>query len=271
MSSFWLWVALLCYSLGLAHALVTVVRQQRTWVRPTMASIGFGITFHFVSLVEWTLEAGHFPITNIASATSLFAFLLTGAFLWAYRRYHIQSLSVFVFPLVFVMTLAAASAETPLEITSEALKAGWVPVHVFLTLAGYAALLISFLAGMMYLMQERELKSKQPHALYYRLPPLDTADQLGLRSLAIGFPLVTAGLIIGTVGAAGTWGTGWITDLKILFSFAFWLIYLLLVFVRVSAGWRGRKAAWLTIATLAMALATWGANYMSANHAFLGH
>ena len=271
MSSLWLWVALVFYSLGLAHALVTVVRQRPTWFRAAMASIGFGFTFHFVALVELGLEAGRFPITNIAAATSLFAFLITGGFLWAYRRYHMKSLSVFVFPVVFVLTLAAAEADAPLEITAPVLAAGWVPVHVFLTLAGYAALLLSFLAGLMYLMQERELKSKVPRAFYYRLPPLESTDQLGLRALAIGFPLVTAGMIIGTVGAAGTWGQGWLQDPKIAISFLFWLIYLVLVFSRVSAGWRGRKAALFTIFTLAMALATWGANYMSKNHSFLGH
>lgn len=271
MSSLWLWVALVFYSLGLAHALVTVVRQRPAWFRLAMAAIGTGFTFHFVSLAERWVTAGRFPITNIAAATSLFAFLITGAFLLAYRRYHMQSLSVFVFPVVFVMTLAAAEAGAPLAITSSVLQAGWVPVHVSLTLAGYAALLISFLAGMMYLIQERELKSKKPRAFYYRLPPLDTTDQLGLRALAIGFPLVTAGLIVGTMGAAGTGDPNWVRDPKVVVSFLFWLIYLLLLFSRVSAGWRGRKAAWFTIFTLAMALATWGTNYISTTHAFLGH
>lgn len=271
MSSFWLWVALVCYSSGLAHALATVVRQKRTWFRPALASIGFGFTFHVVSLVELWVEAGRFPITNIAAATSLFALLMTGGFLWAYRRYHMQSLSVFVFPVVFVMTLMAAEADAPLEISTPALQAAWVPVHVILTLSGYTALLLSFLAGLMYIIQERELKGKNPHAFYYRLPPLDTVDQLGLRALAIGFPLVTAGIIIGAIGAAGTWGPGWMQDPKVILSFLFWLIYLLLVFSRVSAGWRGRRAALFTIFTLMMALATWGANYLSTHHAFLGH
>jgi len=275
MSSLWLWVALVFYSLGLLHALVTVVRQRPAGFRLVMAAISIGFTFHFVSLVERWVDMGQFPITHIAGATSLFAFLITGGFLWAYRLYHMQSLSLFVFPVVFVMTLAAAEAEQPLAITSPALAASWIPLHVSLTLAGYAALLLSFLAGLMYLLQERELKNKKPNAFYYRLPPLETTDQLGLRALTIGFPLVTAGLIVGTLGAAGTWGaagnTDWLRDPKITASFFFWLLYLVLIVTRLSAGWRGRKAALLTTLTLAMALLTWGTNYMNTQHAFLGH
>lgn len=270
MSSFWLWVALGFYSLGLAHALATVIGQRRTWFRVTMAAIGLGFTFHFVSLAELWLQAGRFPITNVAAATSLFAFLTTGAFLWAYRRYHMRSLSVFVFPVVFVLTLAAAEAGAPMELTSPVLAAGWVPVHVSLTLAGYAALVLSFLAGVMYLIQERELKRKSPRGFYYRLPPLELTDQLALRALAIGFPLVTLGLIVGAVGAAGTGEAGWMRDPKVVMSFLFWVLYLLLVVSRVSAGWRGRRAAWFTLVTVAMAVATWGANYYSTQHSFWG-
>ena len=270
MSSFWLWVSLAFYSLGLAHALATIIQLRRTWIRPTMAAIGFGFTFHFVSLIELWMEAGRFPITNIAAATSLFAFLMTGAFLWAYRRYHMESLSVFVFPVVFVLTLAAAEAGAPMELASPLLAAGWVPVHVSLTLAGYAALVLSFLAGVMYLLQERQLKSKTPKGFYYRLPPLEFSDQLASRSLVIGFPLVTAGLIVGAVGAAGSGEASWIRDPKIILTFLFWMMYLLLVVSRVNWGWRGRRAAWVTLLTVALAIATWGANYYSEFHSFWG-
>ena len=271
MSSLWLWVALGFYSLGLVHALLTVARRRQAWFRSALLAFGLGFIFHFVSLVEHGLARGRFPVTNIAEATSLFAFLITLGFLVVYWAYEMTSLSVFAFPIVFMMTLASALSQRPAMPVSPLLEANWVPVHVSFALVGYAALILAFLAGLMYLIQERELKRHQPHAFYYRLPPLDTIDRLGLRALSIGFPFITLGILIGAVGASGAWGPDWIRDPKVALSFVLWFIYLLLVLSRVSAGWRGRKAAVLAILGMVMAAASWSANYLSAHHAFLGH
>ncbi|MBI4467056.1 MAG: cytochrome c biogenesis protein CcsA [Acidobacteria bacterium] len=271
MSRLWLWVALGFYSLGLVHALLTVVRRRPAWFRLALVAIGLGFLFHFVSLVEQGLAVGHFPVTNIAEATSLFAFLITLGFLVAYWRYEMTSLSVFAFPIVFVMTLAAVLSQPAALPVAPLLEQSWVPLHVSFALVGYAALILAFLAGVMYLIQERELKRHQPHAFYYRLPPLETIDGLGSRALAVGFPFITLGISIGAVGAASSWGSDWIRDPKVALSFVLWLIYLLLILSRVGAGWRGRRAAVFTIVGMVMALASWGANYLSAHHAFLGH
>ncbi|MCH6552532.1 MAG: cytochrome c biogenesis protein CcsA [Acidobacteria bacterium] len=271
MSSLWLWAAALFYSLGLAFALLTVVQQRRTWFRLAMSGIGLGFLFHFVSLVERGITAGHFPVTNISEATSLFAFLITAGFLLAHRRYHMTSFTVFALPVVFVMTLAAAASQHPSPTVAPILKSGWVPLHVSATLIGYAALLLACLAGVMYLIQERELKRKNPHAFYYRLPPLETIDRLGSQTLAIGFPFITVGMSVGLLGAMASWEAGWVQDPKVAISALLWVIYLLLILSRVRAGWRGHKAALSAILGLAMALVSWGANYLSTYHAFLGH
>lgn len=271
MSLLWLWVALGFYSLGLVHSLLTVVRRQQSWFRGALVAIGLGLLFHFVSLVEYGLGTGHFPATNIAEATSVFAFLITLGFLLIYWRYRVTSLSVFAFPIVFIMTLASALSQRPPLAVPPTLKENWVPIHVSFSLLGYAALILACLAGVMYLIQERELKRRKPRAFYYRLPPLETVDRLGSVALAVGFPFITIGILIGAVGAAGAWGPGWVRDPKVTLAFVLWLIYMLLILFRVAVGWRGHKAAVFAIFGMVMALASWGANYLSAHHAFLGH
>lgn len=271
MSLLWLWVALGFYSLGLVHAVVTVVLRRQSWFRAALWAFALGLLFHFVSLVELGLTAGRFPASNISEATSLFAFLITLGFLLGYWAYGVTSLSVFAFPIVFVMTLAAALSQRPAPEVPPVLAANWIPIHVSFSLAGYAALLLAFLAGVMYLIQERELKRKNPRAFYYRLPPLETIDHLSSKALAIGFPFITLGLLLGAVGAAREWGPGWLTDPKVALSFLLWVIYMLLILSRVSAGWRGRKAAIFAIFGMVMALVSWSANYLSTNHTFLGH
>ena len=93
---------------------------------------------------------------------SLTAFLITAAFLWVYWRYRYESLSVFVFPLVFLLTLVAALGGPIEPWVRDSVGGVWAALHVVLFLVGYAALFLTCASGVMYLIQEHELKSKQP-------------------------------------------------------------------------------------------------------------
>lgn len=267
MTNLWLKVALALYSLGLLHAILTVVKRRERLFRVGWGALSLGIVFHLVALVEDGLAAQHFPVTSLAEAASFFAFLLAGAFLLVYWRYKFQSISVFVFPLVFVLTLTAAVGRGSEVLFPPVLRTAWLYLHVSLIILGYTAFFLTFAAGIMYLIQEHELKSKKPHAFYYRLPPLESIDDLAYKSLAIGFPFITLGMITGAIWASMVWGSRWPLDPKVAWSFVSWLIYLALLFTRWSAGWRGRKAAYFAIAGFAVILVTWGTN--SGMHSFV--
>src|SRR3990172_2239809 len=98
MSHLWLRVALALYSLGLLHAVLTVIRRRQKVFRVALSAFALGALLHLVSLVEDGLALQHFPITSLQEAASLAAFLLAGAFLLVYWRYRFQSIGVFVFP-----------------------------------------------------------------------------------------------------------------------------------------------------------------------------
>ena len=265
MSLFWLRVSLVLYSLGLAHALLTVLTRRARLFRFALGSILLGAVFHLVSLVEEAAAIGHFPATNFHQSVSLLAFSITCAFLLAYWRYRFEALSVFTFPLVFMLTLSATLVSSP-RLENPVLRSGWLYVHVLLLFAGSALLFVTFVAGLMYLLQERELKSKKPRALSQRLPPLEQLDDLGHKTLALGFPFMTLGIVSGALWAAAEWGSGWQLDPKVTLSFVTWLIYLALIFTRWTAGWRGRKAAYFAIAGFLATVVTWSAE--SGLHSF---
>ena len=199
----------------------------------------------------------HFPANDFFESMSLGAWLVTVAFLGIYWRYKAESLSVFVFPLVFVMTLVAALRNPVARWSSEAVRSTWLIVHIVLAVLGYAALLFTAVAAFAYLMQERQLKQKKKHSLYALLPPLGMLDELISRSLGAGFVLITISIIIGSVWSFIEYGTRWIDNGLITTSFITWGIYLALIFFRVSAGWRGRKAAILAIIALFCSAVTW--------------
>ena len=265
MSVIWLRVAAALYSLGLLHAILTLIRKREHLFRVALGAFSIAAVLHFVSIVEEGLLENHCPITNFYETLSMCAFLITVIFLFVHWRYKLESLSVFIFPLVFVMVLVSTMGNPVSAWTSRAVRNAWLSVHIVLVLLGYASLLIMSIASLLYLIQERELKSKKPRKFYYRLPPLGTLDDLISKSMAFGFVFITLAVIAGT-----TWGfielkTRWIADPKIAISFFTWGVYLALVCLRVTAGIRGRKAAVMTIVLVGFSAMTWAA------HARLGN
>jgi ABC-type uncharacterized transport system permease subunit len=137
----------------------------------------------------------------------------------------------------------------------------WLGVHILLVLAGYAALSLTAVAAFFYLIQERRLKRKQPSSLLERLPPLATLDNLIGKSLGLGFAFLTLGLVFGIMWAViYSPGTSWIGDARIALSLVTWALLLVTMFLRSSAGWRGRKAAVMALAVLGCSALTWAAH-----------
>lgn len=259
-STIWLRVAAILYSLGLLHAVLTVVRKRERLFRVALGGFAMGSVFHLVSIVEQGLADGRCPVNNFFESMSLCAWILSALFIWVYFKYKTESLSVFIFPLVFIMTMVASLSKPWEVINNPRVLNVWLISHIVFALLGYAALVVTAVAAIAYLFQERELKHKKPHGFYYRLPALGTLDDLVSRSLGLGFVFVTAGCIAGSIWAFLNSGTRWIGDPRIGISYLTWALYLALVFFRVAAGWRGRKTAILSIAALVFSAVTWYAH-----------
>ena len=259
-SIFWLRVATGLYAVGLLHALLSAVRRHSSLFPLALGAFSIGTVLHMVALVELWLALGQIPANNFFESISLCGFLVAVLFLFVYRRYEFASLSVFIFPLVFFMALLGAT-EVPVEKWSNpAVRGAWLGLHVLLVMLGYAALLLTAIASIFYLIKEKQLKGKKTSALFERLPALGTLDSLFSKSLGIGFILLTLAMIAGSTWAFIESGTKWIGDVKIVISLATWAMCLLMVFLRTSAGWRGRKAAVMALVILGFSALTWAAH-----------
>jgi ABC-type uncharacterized transport system permease subunit len=264
----WLRVALGFYAVGLVYALLALSRREGVLNRIATPAMAFGMAFQFVALTESVLLSG-LTLTSVHNAESLLSVLVMAAFMLAYLIYRTASPGIVVFPLVFLLTAVAATGQQPFLIASSVMARGWLFAHITLVMAGYAALFLSFSASLLYLMQEHNLKSKSSGGLLSRLPALQVLDDLGYRSLLLGFPCMTVGLILGLVMAEATYHRIDYLDPKIFLSLLTWAVYLVLVYTRWNAGWRGRKAAYLAAGAFATALVAWAANYFSAIHRFV--
>jgi len=152
--------------------------------------------------------------------------------------------------------------------SSSIVRGGWIFVHIILLLAAIAALIFSLLASLLYLLQERRLKSKHPLQMLTWLPPLETMDQIAYITLVIGFPCMTVGLFIGSLIAQESVGARYFYDPKVIATFVMWVIYCALLLVRRSTGLRGRRAAYFSSAVLFGMVCVWIANLFSHVHRY---
>jgi ABC-type uncharacterized transport system permease subunit len=263
----WLKVATFFYGLGLVYALLLLSSKGEKLSKIAGPAVTLGMVFHLVSLAESFLMEGHFDLASVHHSESLLAFLIVAIFMIFFIRYRTTSPGIFVFPLVFLLSLSSAIAQKPPYFTSSLLRSGWIFFHVAMIFTGYAALFLSFAASLVYLVQANSLKNKQAVG-FSRLPALQVIDEIGYKALILGFPFMTLGLVAGAVIAQEKFGPAYFIDPKVLLSLLMWGVYVVLLYTRWNSGWRGRKAAYLATFAFLAAIGAWAANYLSRVHRF---
>jgi ABC-type uncharacterized transport system permease subunit len=262
MSVFWLRAAAALYAIGLFHTIQVATRKGHSIFRTALGSFCIGVVLHLVAIVEASKAANHFPPQGFHNSVSLCAFVMAILFLFLYRKYRFESLGVLLFPLVFVMT-AVASLKAPIGPWSDPeTRTTLLMVHIVLVLLGYATLILTALASVLYLIQERHLKRKKPMTLLEKLPPLGTLDSIISKSMGFGFVFLTLGVVTGVSWAFIESGRPQWEDPIVTTALVTWAFCLIMVLLRISAGWRGRKAAVMAVTVVACSAATWAVHYV---------
>lgn len=213
--------------------------------------------------------AGHTPITSQHEAVVFFAWATTWAYLSFRWRYSVKNFGAFVSLLILILLILSAIAPREVNQLVPALQSWWLPVHAGVSLLAYGFLSLAFCGGLMYLLQERELKSKRFGYFFTRLPSLDALDQLNSHCLTAGFIFLTLGIVTGSIWARQAWGTYWQWDPKETWSLVTWLIYLIQIHQRFTVGWRGKRAAVMAICGFAAVVFTlWGVSYLGGMHSY---
>lgn len=253
---FFFYVALGAYFLGALHYLLHVVRPN---LRIGMVATGVtlaGFAAHSLSHVFRVYALKRPPLSSPYESLSFLAWAIVLIYLVIELRYHDRIMGAFVLPLAVLAGSAAAALPRRIAELAPKLQGVGLWSHVALALFGNAAFAVTFCAGVMYLMQERQLKSRHPGRIYFRLPALDLLDDVGFKSILFGFPLLTLALISGSLWAEHARGSFFTWRPREVWSVVSWLIYAGLLYARVSVGWRGRKAAILAILGFCLVLIT---------------
>jgi len=257
------WVALACY----AGATLLTARRLRgrgldvPWRHANFALMLAGFVLHTLTMALRGQHIGRCPLTNLYEVQVFVTWAAVLFYLLIGPSYRVSFLGAFTAPVVLVIGLVAQLAPIDAPYIAPLKRSPWVETHAAIAILAFGAFALSFVTGTMYLVQERQLKSRRPTPALLLLPAIGQLDVIGFRLLVLGFTMYTAGMVGGIVSTAfvGQWGAA-----KTMWASGVWLLYGVLLAARGFGAWRGRRFAVAAIAGFAVTIAgLWGASFLS--------
>ncbi|MCC6443862.1 MAG: cytochrome c biogenesis protein CcsA [Armatimonadetes bacterium] len=206
---------------------------------------GLALTIHAAAIVSHAFQTGRPPFASLFDSISLFAWAILLLYLFLETRWRLQAVGAFALPIGALAILYASSMPLEAKPLEPDLRSYWVVAHVLTSILSYGAFTLAFCCAVIYLWQERLLKTKRLTGLFTKLPPLERMDTLTYWLVAFGFALLTVGLLTGAIWAHMQWSSQWVSDPKVVVSCITWLIYAVYLGVRASTGWSGRRMTYL--------------------------
>jgi ABC-type uncharacterized transport system permease subunit len=206
--------------------------------------VALGVPLHAAQICVWSLVLHVCPVEGIHFALSVMSMLVCLVYVVARLRLRVDVVGAFVAPQALAFLLASRFVG-PVD-AEPRLRGALLPFHVISNLLGIALFTFAFAAAVAYLLQERRLKSKKlggPEGM----PPIDALDRAEHRFLVAGFPLLTIGILTGTLWAREIEAGGAGEIARAALAYASWALIGGVLLLRAGAGWRGRRAAYGTI------------------------
>ncbi len=222
------------------------------------------------------MGVGHAPLSNLYESVVFFSWTIILIYGVIELKYKYRVVGAFVVPFaLFGMTWAQLGLHSGIEPLVPALQSNWLLYHVITCFLGYAAFAVACGISIMYLIkagQETDAANPSAGGIIAMFPSTRILDDLNYRAIMIGFPLLTLGIVTGAAWANYAWGTYWSWDPKETWSLIVWFVYAAFLHARITRGWVGKRAAWLSIIGFAATIFCYlGVNlFLSGLHSYGG-
>lgn len=244
------------------------------------AFIGWGIETIAIILrwkESYDMGHGHAPLSNLYESVTFFAWTIILMYGIIEIKYKYRVVGAFVLPFALMgMAWAQLGLNSGIEPLVPALQSNWLLYHVITCFLGYAAFAVACGISIMYLIKEKAegdtASSVQAGSVIGAFPSIRILDDLNYKAIMIGFPLLTLGIVTGAAWANYAWGTYWSWDPKETWSLIVWFVYAAFLHARITRGWVGKRAAWLSIIGFAATIFCYlGVNlFLSGLHSYGG-
>ncbi len=262
--------ALVLILLSTAGFVVYIIKQGKWVYTWSYRLLLLGFASHTLFIVYEYYCLGAAPVLTLKASLSFFAWTIIGAYLVFHIKFKLMVLGSFIAPLAACLMIISSAIPGVAVNVKPVFKSLWLTIHVAASFVGNGMFAVTFIAAIMYLIQEYHIKNKKFGSLYSRLPSLATLDYISHYSLMYGFPFLTLGMITGAIYAQYVLGSYWRWDPKEVWSLITWLFYAALLHERLAVGWRGRRAALMAIIAFLVLIFTFvGASlWLSDYHSF---
>lgn len=247
-----LYPVLALYGLASALYLAFFMAPRDGVARAAKATLLLAFLCHMIDIGQRGVHGVH-PITSTAEAVSFTAWLIAGGYLLISLRYKLLVVGGFVAPVVLVLLVLARLTPGAAVATTPTALGALGRIHITLSTAGLALFALAAAVAGIYLVSESQLRHKKLGPLLQRGPALATLDAIGHRCITVGFPVFTVAIVTGAIWVARLPHPGMRPEYSV--SIATWSAFAALLLARTTAGWQGRRAAWLTLVGFAGLLA----------------
>ena len=230
--------------------------------------VGFLVSTFF--LAAEAIDRGFFlPVANLAQALAFFAWSLAFIYLVLLVKVQSESFGLILSPILTLLVFAAFFSKgiqdsRPLN---PALLNPYFVVHIISAFFSYACFTLSFSAGLLYLIQHRQLKTRNAGTWYHKLPSLEELERLIYQPILWGAPLLIVTLAVGFIWSKASFGEFWIWDPKTLATAVTAILYLAIVTLRGTSFLRGRQAAVLSLIAFAFVIVSFvGVRFIASSH-----
>ena len=260
-------ISIFFYLLSTAGYVAYLFRQKEYLHRAGSYLLIAGFLCHASTVGYLAVKSGHIPVNNLHETLLIAGLSVVVVFLVLQYKYHLRILGIYAAPLAaLVMIIAIMLPREPAQVKN-LFKSTWLVIHIVTIFIGDASFALACGVGILYLLQEHAIKTKNPGFFFRRLPSLELLDATGYGCIVVGFAMLSLGLVTGFIYAKSVWGKFWSWDPKEVWSGITWILYAALLHQRLTVGWRGRKAAIMAIIGFAVILFTFlGVNFLLQGH-----
>lgn len=244
------------------------------------AFIGWGVETVAIILrwkESYDMGHGHAPLSNLYESVVFFAWTIILIYGIIEFKYKYRVVGAFVLPFALLgMAWAQLGLNSGIEPLVPALQSNWLLYHVITCFLGYAAFAVACGISIMYLIKAKAegdtASSVSAGSVIGMFPSIRILDDLNYKAIMLGFPLLTLGIVTGAAWANYAWGTYWSWDPKETWSLIVWFVYAAFLHARITRGWVGKRAAWLSIIGFAATIFCYlGVNlFLSGLHSYGG-
>jgi HemX protein len=238
----------ICYFAAVARSVAALRARifHHTSFNFLAITLGFGLQTVFLYLRGHAI--GRCPITNLFEVLVFLAWSIALIYLLVGPAYRLSLMGSFTAPLVLFLQVIALMAPIDTTRSSRLAPNAWLEFHASISIVAYGAFALACVAGVMYLVQERQLKTHELRSIFYHLPPLPNLFSAMTRLLWFGFALYTAGLVSGFFTGEP------LPRVKITLAVGIWVLYGAILVTRLLHSVAPRRLAALSVGAFAAAL-----------------